>query len=566
MNETVREPARPDRPDPFERGTFDRRDRALILAHLGVSFAALLIGALAGLFQGLQRTGFIQLPQAVGYYQLLTAHGVSLALIFTTFFIIGFLYSGTAKTLDGRFRPFERALAWIGFGLMTAGTVMSLLMILTNDATVLYTFYAPMRAAPWFYIGLALVIVGSWFSGWTIFASYYRWKKAHPGEVSPLFAYMSVATMILWIIATLGVAAEVLFQLIPWSFGWTARINVELSRALFWYFGHPLVYFWLLPAYIYWYVNIPQIIKGRLFSDSLPRLTFLLFILYSVPVGFHHQLMEPGIGAFWKFLQIFFTMIVVVPSLMTAFAMLATFELSGRLKGAKGRFEWVRQLPWKDVRFFAPVLGMAMFIPAGAGGVVNASYQMNQVVHNTLWVTGHFHMALATTVVSTFFGIAYWLVPALTNRKLTRGANNLGILQSWLWFLGMLLLAGSMHIVGLFGEPRRTAYTTYRDHPVVEVWLPYWQVMGVATVFVVLSVLLFLGIVVYLWAFAPRLETAAEYPIGTPLDPAQRPPRILERWSLWIAVTAVLVLVAYGVPVWEMLQNPEPGSPPIRSW
>jgi len=50
-----------------------------------------------------------------------------------------------------------------------------------------------------------------------------------------------------------------LFLLIPWSMGWTERVDVSLSRTLFWYFGHALVYFWLLPAYIYWYVNIPRL-------------------------------------------------------------------------------------------------------------------------------------------------------------------------------------------------------------------------------------------------------------------------------------------------------------------
>ena len=115
---------------------------------------------------------------------------------------------------------------------------------------------------------------------------------------------MSVVTMLLWQIATIGVAAEVLIQLIPWSFGWVDTINVLLSRTLFWYFGHPLVYFWLLPAYICWYVIIPKIIGGKIFSDALARLSFILFLLFSIPVGFHHQLMEPGISPLWKYIQV----------------------------------------------------------------------------------------------------------------------------------------------------------------------------------------------------------------------------------------------------------------------
>lgn len=243
--------------------SFQDPDRRLILAHIGFAFTAFLIGAIAGLVQALQRTGFITLPSNIGYYQLLTAHGVSMALIFTTFFIIGYLYSGLAKTLDGKLLPSANRVAWIGFYMMVIGTLLGLFVIITNDATVLYTFYAPMKASPIFYIGLALVVIGSWLSGVSIFMNYYQWRKRHPGEASPLFAFMSVATMILWLICTVGVAVEVVFQLIPWSLGWTDKINVELSRTLFWYFGHPLVYFWLLPAYIYWYVGIPKIIGGK---------------------------------------------------------------------------------------------------------------------------------------------------------------------------------------------------------------------------------------------------------------------------------------------------------------
>ncbi|MCZ8521013.1 b(o/a)3-type cytochrome-c oxidase subunit 1 [Paenibacillus mucilaginosus] len=545
---------------------FDRKDRSLILAHLGIAFLALFIGAIAGLLQGLQRTGFLTLPPPIGYYQLLTAHGVMMALIFTTFFIIGFLYSGVSRTLGGAMTPGSRRSAWIGYWLMVIGTAMGTYAILTNDASVLYTFYAPMAASPAFYIGLALVVVGSWLSSAAVFICFVKWRKAHPGQVSPLFGYMAVATMILWVICSLGVAAEVVFQLIPWSLGLVPTINIELSRTLFWYFGHPLVYFWLLPAYIYWYVNIPHIVRGKIFSNSLPRLTFILFILYSIPVGFHHQLMEPGISSFWKFVQVSLTMIVVIPSLMTAFSMLATFELAGREQGATGLFGWLGKLPWKDVRFFAAFMGMVIFIPAGAGGIVNASYQLDQVVHNTLWITGHFHLTVASTVALTFFAISYWLVPLLTGRSLTPFANRLGIIQAVIWGIGMLFMSVSMHIVGVLGEPRRIAYTTYMDHPIVNSWAPYRTLIGIGSGILFVGVLLYLYIVVYLWKFAPAAEQPADYPLGIVQEAAQGTPAILERWSVWIGVSILLILFAYTIPVAHMIQHAPPGAPPMRTW
>lgn len=545
---------------------FQPGDKLLIQAHIGFAYFALLLGALAGVFQTLQRTGVINLPSSLGYYQLLTLHGVSLALIFTTFFIIGFLFSGVAKTTGGELSARERMWGWIGYVLMVVGTLLGLIAIGSNDASVLYTFYAPLKASPLFYFGLASLVIGSWSSSITVFSAFRRWRRAHPGESSPLFAYMAVATMILWDICTIGVAIEVVVQLIPWSLGLVERVDVSLSRTLFWYFGHALVYFWLLPAYIYWYINVPRLVKGRVFSNSLPRLTFILFILYSIPVGLHHQFNEPGVDSFWKFVQTVLTFFVVIPSFMTAFSLLATFELAGRSQGGKGLLGWITKLPYKDVRFLAPFLGMLLFVPAGIGGIINASYQLNQVVHNTLWVTGHFHLTLASSVVLTFFGISYMLIPVLTGRKLTRMINNLGILQAFVWVVGMALMSGGMHAVGLLGEPRRISYTTYGDAAITQMWIPYRQAMALGGGILFSGIVLFLIIVLYLWLLAPKSEKPIEYPIGEVNPDQQKPPYILERWSIWIGVAFGLILFAYTVPFVQMFIHPAPGALPMRTW
>lgn len=545
---------------------FEPEDSRLILAHLAISIIALFIGTLAGLLQVLERAGYLALPSWLNYYQILTVHGVHLALIFTTFFIIGFLYSGISKSM-GHMPPRSRLYGWIGFYLMLIGTILATWVVLTNDASVLYTFYAPMKANPWFYVGLALLVVGSWVGAISIFSSYMSWRRIHGIEgSSPLFLYMAVATMILWIHASLWVAIEVVLQLIPWSFGWVDRIDVGLSRTLFWYFGHALVYFWLLPAYIYWYVNLPKIVGGKIFSNSLPRLTFLLFILFSLPVGVHHQLNEPGIAPAWKFLQVILTMAVVVPSLLTAFAILATFELAGREKGGKGLFGWLKKLPWSDVRFFTPFIAMVIFIFGGAGGIVLASYQVNTTVHNTWFVTGHFHLTIASTVLLTFFAIGYWLIPLLNGRTLTPAMNWLGKFQAVIWAIGMILMSGTMHVVGVMGAPRRSSYSTYGDHETALIWLNYTKVIAIGGVLLYIGAIIALFIFIYLWFFAPKADKPIEYPVGEVSDHASKPPRILENWKFWIGLSVALSLIAYSFPFIEFFVNPSPGSLPIRSW
>ncbi|MDG4656149.1 b(o/a)3-type cytochrome-c oxidase subunit 1 [Ectobacillus antri] len=540
----------------------NKRDAKLAIAHIHVAYIALLLGGLCGLLQVLVRSGKFTLPAGIGYYQVLTTHGILLGLVLTTFFIIGFLFSSLSKTA-GPLNNRVRTTGWIGFWVMTTGTVITAVFILLNKATVLYTFYAPLMAHPGFYIGLALVVVGSWTSGFAMFAHYGSWKKKHPKQAGPLLSFMSVITMMLWLVATLGVAATVLIQYIPWSLGLVDKIDVLISRTLFWYFGHPLVYFWLLPAYMAWYVIIPKVIGGKIFSDSLARLSFILFLLFSMPVGFHHQLTEPGIDPAWKYLQVILTFMVVIPSLMTAFSLFASFEQYGRSKGATGTFGWIKKLPWHDARFFAPFVGMVMFIPAGAGGIVNASHQLNQVVHNTVWVTGHFHLTLATSVILTFFGISYWLIPHLTGRIMTKETNKLALIQTWVWAIGMFFMSTSMHFAGLLGAPRRSSFSTYGNAPQALEWIPYQiaQAVGGAILFVgiVIAMIIYIDLVF----LAPKGET--EFPVGETAK-CEHTPLIFDNWKLWLGITAMLILFAYTIPFMDMIENAPPGSKGFKLW
>lgn len=541
----------------------DRRDAKLSMAHLYVAFIALLIGGLAGLLQVLVRSGKFELPFGIGYYQVLTVHGVILALVLTTFFIMGFQISAVSKTA-GTLTNKQRMIGWLGFWVMTIGVVMAAAMILLNKASVLYTFYAPLQAHALFYLGLTLVVVGSWLDGAVIIMKYIEWKKANRGQVSPLMTFMSLVNTLLWIIATLGVAATVLIQLLPWSLGLIDSVNVTVSRTLFWYFGHPLVYFWLLPAYMAWYVVVPKVLGTKLFSDSLARMSFLLFLLFSMPVGFHHQLLEPGIDPAWKFLQVILTFLVVIPSLMTAFAMFATFEGYGREKGAKSLFGFFKKLPWGNARFTVPFIGMAAFIPAGAGGMVNASNQMNQVVHNTTWVTGHFHLTLATAVILTFFGITTWLVPHLTGRTLTKKINRLSIIQAVLWAIGMAFMSGGMHAAGLLGAPRRSSFSEYGGAAQAADWLPYQisQAVGGSILFIAIIVMLY--IFINLAFFAPKGEE--EFPVGVAAEKAEKTPLVFENWKLWLGITVVIILFAYTIPFIDMITNAPPGSKGYKFW
>jgi cytochrome c oxidase subunit 1 len=70
-------------------------------------------------------------------------------------------------------------------------------------------------------------------------------------------------------------------------------IDAALGRTLFSITLHAIVYFWLMPAYIGFYTLLAEAAGGRLYSDTMGRLTFIMFLVFSLPVGMHHLLADP---------------------------------------------------------------------------------------------------------------------------------------------------------------------------------------------------------------------------------------------------------------------------------
>ena len=102
----------------------------------------------------------------------------------------------------------------------------------------------------------------------------------------------------------------------------------------------------------------------------------------------------------------------------TLFNVVASLESGARARGGCGLITWFAKLPWGDPSLTAQVLAMLLFAFGGIGGLVNASYNLNLVVHNTAYIVGHFHLTVGTAVTLSFMGITYWLVPVLRGRGL----------------------------------------------------------------------------------------------------------------------------------------------------
>lgn len=418
------------------------------------------------------------------------------------------------------------------------------------SASVLFTFYAPLQAHPLFYLGLALFLIGTWLAGFDWFRSWWAWRREHPDEKTPLRTFMVLTTMLMWYLATLGVAVAVIFFLLPWAAGVVDSVNPLFTRTLFWYFGHPVVYFWLMPVYMLWYVILPKLSGGRLFSDPLARIVFVLFLVLTVPTGIHHQYVDPGIAEGFKFLAMTNTMFILLPSLLTAFTVVASIEHGARQRGGTGYLGWLTALPWRNPAFTGMALAGLMFAAAGFSGMINAGMNINYLVHNTLWIPGHFHLTVGTAVALSFMAATYWFLPIITGREIF--SDRLGLAQVLLWFIGMVLMSNAMHRAGLAGVPRRTADPTYES-------VTYESSLGaigelrlqiaLGGLVLTASLVLFFAHLLLSGFFTGDSDTTRAETIPPALSGPEHAPAVLENLRLWTAIAVTIVALTYILPL-----------------
>lgn len=541
-----------------------RSFKRLIFWELSIPLALLTIGIYHGLMQTIYRAGVLRQASflKLEYYQGLTLHGVINAIVLTTFFAVAFGHATMAFYFK---REPDKRIAWFSFTLMITGTVMAAWAMLSGNASVLYTFYPPLKGHPLFYLGATLLIVGSWIPFFNWVKMYIKWKKENPTTKTPLAVLGTLINFIIWFVCTLAVAYEVLVLLLPWAMGWTRTVNVTLARTLFWFFGHALVYFWLLPAYIMFYTMLPKLAGGKLYSDLAGRIALFLFLIFSVPVGVHHQYSDPSITQGIKFFQGMLTFGVAIPSFITAFTLAASLEYAGRQRGARGWFGWMKKLPYFDTNNFMfayLIAGLILFIFGGLTGIVNASYQLNNVIHNTAWLPGHFHMTVAGPVFLAIIGMSTYLYAKMSGKRIFMPKVN--VIIPYLWMIGVLIFSTGLMWGGLIGEPRRTNLgMTYLD-PKSELFRPDW--VPTTTLALAGGIIMFVAGMLYLVVFFGTMlskkkeQAVLELPVSEVYHDEKRIP-LFDKFKPWLVAMAIILLIAYVPAFFNVNKNTGPNAP-----
>jgi cytochrome c oxidase subunit 1 len=196
----------------------------------------------------------------------------------------------------------------------------------------------------------------------------------------------------------------------------------------------------------------------------------------------------------------------------------------------------------------AVALSLVMLGLGGFGGFINMSYAMNNMIHNTAWVTAHFHLIWGGATVIMYFAIAYEMWPRITNKPLRSKA--LACWQLWLWFAGMLIVTIPWHITGVMAMPRRVAAFDY-SNPFVAPMGPLVIISVIGGFILLISAILLITILVLSQLGERRLSEPLRYALA--VNPPRTVPASLNGFALWNCILLVFMVFAYGYPLGQFL-------------
>ena len=349
----------------------------------------------------------------------------------------------------------------------------------------------------------------------------------------PLFAWAMLVTAFMIIFAMPSVMTASTMLLFDRTFGFhffnpSDGGDVLLWQHLFWFFGHPEVYFIFIPALGFMSSIIATFARRPVYGHPAMVLALIATAFFSFGLWVHHMFATsvPELG------KAFFTamsMMIAIPSAVQIFCWIATL--------ATGRINLKTPLLFVLAFFFILVLG-------GLTGLILGSVPLDLQVHDTYFVVAHLHYVLIGGAVFPLFGAFYYWFPKITGRMLD---ETLGRWNFWLFFIGFNVTFYPMHHLGLQGMPRRV-YT----YPADMGWngLNLLSSIGAAIIFV--SVLLF---IVNVLRSRRGGVPAGDNPWGAPtLEWATTSP---PAWSNFAAIP----VVSSREPLW---QSPADASAPTH--
>jgi cytochrome c oxidase subunit I len=442
----------------------DANAQALIKANAVAAVTFLAVGGLFGLMVALTRWQAVHLLPAHWFYLVLTAHGLDVLLLWIIFFEIAVLYFASSVLLGCRLAA--PRLAWVAFGMMLAGGIITNVAVLQGDSSVMFTSYPPMMAAQHFYLGLILFAVGALvavgiFFGTLVIA---REERTYQGSI-PLVTFGALTAAIIAVF-TLASGAVILIPTWLWSLGYISFIDPLMYKLVWWAMGHSSQQINVSAHVAVWYAIAAILFGAKPLSEKVSRGAFLMYILFLQLASAHHLLVEPGLSSEWKVFNTSYAMyLAVLGSMIHGLTVPGSIEAAQRKRGFdKGAFEWLRKAPWGNPAFSGMFMSLVMFgFLGGISGVVMGTEQINIIMHNTLYVPGHFHATVVAGTTLAFMAVSYLLVPLVLQREIY--FPRMAKWQPYLFGLGVAGISLFMMAAGTLGVSRRHWDSTFADAP-----------------------------------------------------------------------------------------------------
>ena len=414
----------------------------------------LLVGGLFGIGVALTRWPAVHLLPADWFYLALTAHGLDALLVWIIYFEIALMYFASAILLNCRLAAPK--MAWLAYWLMLVGALVVNYAVLRGDSTVMFTSYVPMKAAPEFYAGIIVFAVGALIGCFVFFGTLViaKQEKTYKGSI-PLVTFGAMTAAIIAVF-TIAAGAIILIPTLLWSVGYIGHIDTLMYKVVWWAMGHSSQQINVAAQIAIWYAIAAIVFNAKPLSEKVSRTAFLLYILFLQLASAHHLLVEPGISSEFKIFNTSYALyLAVLASMIHGLTVPGAIEAAQRKKGyARGLFEWLRKAPWGNPAFSGMALSVVLFgFLGGISGVMMGVEQLNIIIHNTIYVPGHFHATVVTGTTLAFMALSYWLVPVLWQREMF--LPGLAKWQPYLFGIGMAMVATFMMGAGTLGVPRR---------------------------------------------------------------------------------------------------------------
>ncbi len=501
---------------------FEAHAEKLMIANAFVAVVFLLIGGVLAIGVALTRWPAVHWLPADTFYQVLTAHGIDMLIFWIIFFEIAVLYFASSTLL--RCRLATPKLAWAAFWLMLVGAVMNNIAVLQGGSSVMMTSYVPMMAAPHFYLGLILFAVGALIACFVFFGTLVVAKrdKTYQGSV-PLVTFGAITAAIIAVF-TIASGAIILIPTFLMSVGVVKEVDALVYRTIWWAFGHSSQQINVAAHISIWYAAAAIAFGAKPMSERVSRMAFLLYILFLQLASAHHLLADPGLSTSWKIVNTsYFMYFAVLASMIHGLTIPGAIEVAQRQKGYnKGLFEWLRKAPWGNPTFsgvFIAIIGFGFL--GGISGVMMGTEQLNMIIHNTIYVPGHFHATVVVGTTLTFMALTYFLLPVLFKREMIN--PGMARVQPYFFGFSMYFFCLVMMGAGTLGVSRRHWDMAFNGHALAYEWPGAAYLMmglvGIAGLAAIAGGAMYVYITVGTLLWGKKLDNGASSARFTPIPP-----------------------------------------------